>query len=191
MRDAWCVINKCLTHHALEQIIPSPIAMKGYLRKDAVFSPCRSYRYALWRIWDEQRPYPLFICLNPSTADEVTDDPTLVRCINYAQAWGYGGVCTANLFAYRATKPADLLSTQDPIGIENDAWLCELARDAKLVVAAWGNLGTHLGRSQEVMNLVSGLHCLKINKTGEPAHPLYLRADLRPFPYKPPVTLSN
>ena len=161
------------------------------LQKGAEFSPCRKYRYALWRIWDEERPYLLFICLNPSTADEVTDDPTLIRCMNYAWSWGYGGVYMANLFAYRATKPANLLSAQDPIGADNNKWLRELSRNAELVVAAWGNLGTHLGRAQEVVQLLPNLHCLKINKSSEPAHPLYLRADLRPFPYKPPVTLSN
>jgi len=48
----------------------------------------------------------MFIGLNPSTADETSDDPTLTRCINYAKYWGFGGVCMANLFAFRATKPS-------------------------------------------------------------------------------------
>ncbi len=161
--------------------------MKDYLRQDAVFSPCRRYRYALWRIWDEQRPYLLFICLNPSTADEVTDDPTLVRCINYAQLWEYGGVCIANLFAYRATKPTDFLTTEDPLGADNNEWLIKLANEAGLIVAAWGNMGAHLGRAQQVLHLLPNLHCLKINKSGEPAHPLYLQADLRPFPFTLPT----
>lgn len=153
------------------------------LQKGAEFSTCRNYRYALWRVWDTAKPYTLFVCLNPSTADEVADDPTLVRCMNFAQSWGYGGVCMANLFAYRATKPANLLAAKDPIGSKNDEWLLNLANDADLVVAAWGNLGMHLGRAREVMNMLPNLHCLKINKSGEPAHPLYLRADLRPFPF--------
>ena len=145
------------------------------MQKGAEFSPCRKYRYALWRIWDEQRPYLLFICLNPSTADEVNDDPTLVRCTNYARSWEYGGVYMANLFAYRATKPTVLLNAKDPVGAENDKWLCKLANDAGLVVAAWGNLGTHLDRAQEVVCLLPDLYCLKINKSDVPLTQRYAR----------------
>ena len=154
-----------------------------FLQKDAKFSECRKYRYALWRVWDSTLPTVLFLGLNPSTADEVVDDPTLIRCMNYAHSWGYGGVCMGNLFAYRATNPAELRTAKDPIGKENDEWLCKLAKEAGLIVAAWGNMGAYLGRSQQVVRLLPNLHCLKLNKSGEPAHPLYLRADLRPFLY--------
>ena len=75
------------------------------MRTDAVFSDCRKYRYALWRVWDESKPVAVFIGLNPSTADEVNDDPTVKRCVNFAQEWGYGGLCMANLFAFMATDP--------------------------------------------------------------------------------------
>ena len=151
------------------------------MQKRAEISRCRLYRYALWRVWDEDLPTVLFVGLNPSTADEVTDDPTLIRCMNFARVWGYGGVCIGNLFAYRATDPKVLLSVKDPIGAENDVWLAKLAEDAGLIVAAWGNMGPYLDRSQQVRPLLPNLHCLKLNKSGEPAHPLYLKADLRPF----------
>lgn len=88
----------------------------------------------------------------------------------------------ANLFAFRATEPADMFAASDPIGPGNDEWLTKLAESAGVVVAAWGNDGAHLGRSKEVTKLISDLHCLKLNKTGEPAHPLYLKASLRPIP---------
>ena len=148
----------------------------------ASFSKCRTYRYALWRVWEETKPTVLFVGLNPSIADEQIDDPTLIRCTNYAKSWGYGGVMMGNLFAYRATDPKELFQATEPIGEENDSWLKNLASNANLVVAAWGNMGTHLGRSQEVISFLPNLHCLKMNKSGEPAHPLYLKADLRPFP---------
>ena len=124
----------------------------------------------------------MFVGLNPSTADETTDDPTLTRCINYAKSWGYGGVCMANLFAFRATEPVDMKATENPIGAENDKWLKKLAKDAGLVVAAWGNDGSYLGRSKQVIKLIPGLHCIKLNKSGEPAHPLYQAAKLQPVP---------
>lgn len=150
------------------------------MKNTAKLSSCRQYRYALWRTWDDKKPYVLFIALNPSTADETTDDPTLNRCINYAKAWGYGGVCMANLFAFRATDPSDMKAAVSPVGTDNDKWLKKLAKKAGLVVAAWGNDGAFISRSKQVKALLPGLHCLKMNKTGEPAHPLYQRATVLP-----------
>lgn len=148
---------------------------------DAEFSACRNYRYALWRIWDNAKPFAMFIGLNPSTADEVKDDPTIIRCINFAKSWGYGGVCMTNLFAYCATKPSKMKAQTDPVGAENDDWLTKLAKDAEVVVATWGNDGGHLNRSNVITNMLPNLHYLKMNKSGEPAHPLYLKADLTPL----------
>jgi len=147
-----------------------------------VLSDCSRYRYALWRIWKPELPMVMFIGLNPSTADAVQDDPTLRRCMNFAKSWGYGAVCMSNLFAYRATEPKDLLRTKDPIGIENDQWLAKLAEDASLIVAAWGNDGRHLDRSDYVAKMFNKLHCFKVNKSGEPAHPLYQRSDSKAIP---------
>jgi len=90
----------------------------------------------------------------------------------------------ANLFAFRATEPSEMKSQSDPIGVDNDEWLAKLAKDAGVIVAAWGNDGSYLNRSNEVKNMLSNLHYLKINKSGEPAHPLYLKADLKPVPIK-------
>ena len=79
------------------------------MEKGATFSRCGRYRYSLWRRWEEDAPYVLWICLNPSTADAEEDDPTLRRCMGFAQDWGYGASYTANLFAWRATKPQDMM----------------------------------------------------------------------------------
>jgi len=154
------------------------------LKNTAELSDCRKYRYALWRTWDDAKASVMFIGLNPSIADETIDDPTLIRCINYSKAWGYGGVCMANLFAFRATDPVQMKAAANPVGVENDKWLRKLAADAGLIVAAWGNDGSFLGRSKEVIGLLPALHYLKMNKTGEPAHPLYQRANLQALPMK-------
>ena len=154
------------------------------MKTDAKLSDCRKYRYALWRTWDDSKPYAMVVGLNPSTADEIEDDPTLIRCINFAKSWGYGGVCMANLFAFRATDPSDMKASSDPVGLENDMWLSTLSKGAGIVVAAWGNDGSYLGRSIEVKAALPNLHCMKMNKSGEPAHPLYLKASLIPVPMK-------
>ena len=154
------------------------------MKNTASLSRCGRFRYALWRTWDDTRPVVVFVGLNPSTADKTTDDPTLRRCINYARDWGYGGVCMANLFAYRATDPANMKAALDPVGPRNNHWLKRLGAEAGLVVAAWGNDGSYLGRSQQVLGLLPNPHCLKINKSGEPAHPLYQRADAMAVPIR-------
>lgn len=153
------------------------------LTAPAVFSSCRTYRYALWRWWDHSRPYAMFIGLNPSTADEINNDPTVSRCIGYARRWGYGGLCMTNIFAYRATDPAVMKAHPAPVGEENDRYLADLAARAGVVVAAWGTHGVHMGRGDQVRRMLPALHCLKVTQGGFPNHPLYLRKDLRPVPW--------
>ena len=148
--------------------------------KDAFLSKDRLYRYALWRVWDDSVPQAMFIGLNPSTADESNDDKTLRRCISFSKAWGYGGVCMANLFAFRATDPDDMKLARDPVGPENDSWIIQLASEADIVVAAWGNHGVYRGRANAVKELVEDLHYLNINASGEPKHPLFVKSGCKP-----------
>lgn len=150
------------------------------MKTDAKLSDCRTYRYALWRTWDESKPYAMFIGLNPSTADETEDDPTIRRCIAFAKDWGYGGLCMGNLFAFRATKPGDMMLVQDPVGPDNDRWLQNLAGNAGVIVAAWGNGGSYRGRSKEILSMFQNLMCLKQNQSGEPVHPLYQPSSAMP-----------
>ena len=146
----------------------------------ATISECGKYRYDLWRTWNESGRSVLFVCLNPSTADATNDDPTIRRCMGFARAWGYGKMDVANLFAYRATNPSELLRVSDPIGACNDDWLYHLMGESSMVVAAWGNRGGLLNRADEFMcmiPLLTKVHCLGVNKSGQPKHPLYLPKD--------------
>lgn len=153
--------------------------------KSAVFSPNRKYRYELWRRWGSGENYCCFIGLNPSTANATVDDPTIRRCIGFAKSWGYDALCMVNLFAYRATDPAEMKAYHHPIGSENDATLERVTKDAGIVVAGWGIHGTHLNRASDVMAKLSGLHCLGVTKSGEPRHPLYLPKIAKPYLFKP------
>jgi hypothetical protein len=148
----------------------------------AAFSRCRRWRYLLWRRWDETRPIANFLMLNPSTADEVKLDPSCSRARLYAERWGYGALVVTNLFGWRATDPEEMKAARDPVGRGNDRAILAAAREAALVVCAWGNHGAHLGRSAEIRKLLgkTRLHILRMNGGGEPAHPLYLPAALAP-----------
>lgn len=95
---------------------------------------------------------------------------------------GYAGLYMTNLFAFRATDPKKMKVAADPVGPENDAHLLALAKDAAVIVAAWGANGTHRGRDSEVRTLLPALRCLALTKDGHPGHPLYLRKTLTPVP---------
>jgi hypothetical protein len=150
------------------------------MRTLANFSPCRRYRFALWRRWDSG-PQLLFVMLNPSMADETTDDPTIRRCIGFARAWGFGSLAVGNLFAFRTPKPGELRTSAEPIGAGNDEWLIRLNEESALTVAAWGNHGHFLDRSNTVRSILPDLHVLRLTERGEPQHPLYMPRDAVPF----------
>ena len=122
----------------------------------------------------------MFVLLNPSTADAGKDDPTLRRCVDYAKRWGFGSSYTVNLFAYRATDPATLVSAPKPVGPRNNYWIRRMAVYTDLAVAGWGNGGGLYGRDQEIRRMIPNLHCIKVNGSGHPAHPLYLRKEMKP-----------
>lgn len=147
------------------------------MKTGAVLSPCRTWRYALWREWDWTLGAFVVIGLNPSTADETTDDPTIRRCIGFAQRFGCGRLVMLNLFAFRATQPKDMLAALDPVGPQNDATLRTYAADPSslFTVAAWGTHGSP-ERVAEVASIFSHLECFGRNKDGSPKHPLYLPA---------------
>jgi len=153
----------------------------------AAFSPCRTYRYMLWRQFLERGETVLFVLLNPSTADEIKNDPTITRLEGYAKAWGFARLVVVNLFAYRATMPSDLKFAPEPVGPDNDEWIVRMASKSKLVICGWGNHGKYMKRNHAVLDLLKNaghgdkLHCLKKNKDGSYGHPLYLRADLKPM----------
>ena len=151
----------------------------------AVFSEDRVYRYELWRRWGGG-DVVVFIGLNPSTADESMNDPTIRRCIGFAKDWGYGGLCMLNLFAFRATDPAVMKAADDPVGPQNDETLMRIAGafrttgEHPLVIAAWGVHGEHDARARKVMEWLPNLSCLGLTKDGHPKHPLYLKRDVKP-----------
>ncbi len=155
---------------------------------NALFSDDRRFRYWLTREWDATLPKVCFIGLNPSTADETEDDPTIRRCIGFAKSWGRGGIVMLNLYAYRATVPADMWKAEkagtDILGGER-GYVAALRgyasqHNCDLVVAAWGCHGRK--RGPFVMREWLGLVCLGTNNDGSPKHPLYLNGDSYPAP---------
>lgn len=164
-----------VTHHAAEF---GPAGERG------------AYRYVLTRSWESGAGTVNVIMLNPSTATHLEDDPTIRRCEDFARRWGYRRVTITNLFAFRATEPAGLRRTADPIGPENDWYVRSCAQEADRVLVAWGTHGSYRGRDRAVLALLEArwrggdLLCLGVTRDGHPRHPLYLRMETVPQRYR-------
>lgn len=160
-------------------------------KRDAALSECSRFRYRLSRTWgDVEAKHLLFVMLNPSTADAEVDDATIRRCVTFAFAGGFHGIQVVNLFAYRATDPADLKLAGWPVGPDNDNHIKAAANAAAAVCVAWGAVGERgpaNDRVQEVMPILRRAghapQCLRVTRSGYPQHPLYLPADCRLQPF--------
>jgi hypothetical protein len=152
----------------------------------AIFGgPMKVYRYALHRQWDDSLPAVMFVMLNPSTATEGMDDPTIWRCQDFARRWGYGSLFVGNVFAYRTTNPRNLMRAHDPVGPDNDHHLLDMASHSRFIVLAHGKLHrTFKSRGEHVVRLFRqqgyALHALCLNADGTPRHPLYVSGRARP-----------
>lgn len=141
----------------------------------AIFSDCGRYRYRLTRdlrpLWGGPQRVMTVIMVNPSTADEVSDDRTIVKV---------RGAIVGNLFAWRSTDIRGLRLAADPIGPENDVHLSEMIAAADLLLVAWGSLDKlpeHLRDRWRAVPKLAAQHgvtmrCLGTVKDGHPRHPL-------------------
>lgn len=152
----------------------------------ATFSADRKYRFSLWRQWDKLFPWILFIGLNPSTANESENDPTIRKVIKIAKYNGFGGVCMLNCFAFVSTDP-NLLNTDDHMEANNrnNITLISIGRQCREIVFAWGNFPvvSETGRDQELKIMFPGAKALHINKNGSPKHPLYCKDNSKLIPF--------
>ena len=151
-------------------------------RAEAAFSPCGAYRYALTLRWGAG-PRLAWIMLNPSRADAARNDPTVERCERRARAMGYGAMRVVNLFAIRATRPADMKRAADPVGPGGDAALAAALRWADDAICGWGVHGAHRGRDREVRARLRRPLVLGLTAGGHPRHPLYVPYAAAPLPW--------
>ena len=157
---------------------------KGDAPSTAIYSDCELYRYSLTRVWNTQGLRVVFVMLNPSSATEVQNDPTIHRCEQRARALGFGGFRAVNIFALRATDPRDMKAADDPEGPDNADALIEAATWADTVIAAWGVHGEHRDQGPAIATKLHAaghaLHHLGLTKAGHPRHPLYLPYSAQP-----------
>jgi hypothetical protein len=133
-----------------------------------------------------------WIMLNPSTATDTADDPTIRKCIGFSKRWGYGSLVVTNLFAFRATNPKDLIrcveaNFERAVGKDNLEILKAISDRSDLVVAAWGANLNHIrlrGTDNAVMKFLDKpLHCIGLTKDGHPLHPCMAAYTDSPIPF--------
>ena len=162
------------------------LAQRGDTTSGAIFDSTGKFRYLLWRRWDETLPSLCFIMLNPSTADDIANDPTIARCVGFARRWQFGSVTVANAFAYRATDSARLYRVRDPVGPLNDEHILTAAGKSDKIVVAWGNHALLRERHLRMFSLLKDhapVWCFGQTKFGQPRHPLYVRNDAELVPH--------
>lgn len=158
------------------------------IKSDALFSPCRTWRYTLTREWDSSLPGIAFIGLNPSTADADKLDNTTTKCVKWAKRDGFGRYVMLNLFGLVSTNPNGLLTAPDPVGPNTDAWIAHVLSRCPAVVFCWGSTHAKLltPRIAVVEQITRDMgrtpQCLGVTGGGFPRHPLYLRNDTQMIP---------
>ena len=141
------------------------------IKRHALLSKDKKYRYSLKRIWDNDKPKVLFIMLNPSLADDYQDDPTIRRLIKFAKLYGYGGFYVGNLFSYITPYPSELLDKDLMFSKKNIHEIKKMTGLIKDVVYGWGN---SFEEPEWLKQIISNPKCFGKNKNKTPKHPLYL-----------------
>lgn len=154
-----------------------------FLKQDARFSDCRKFRFFLYREWNSDKPKVAFIGLNPSTANEITNDNTITKCAKIAAHNGFGGFYMINLFTFVTPYPNELLTCDNP-EFGADEYINNVTASCARTVVCWGAFKQSKERAQRVITQLSEPYCLKINADGSPKHPLYCKDDSVLIPYK-------
>jgi hypothetical protein len=173
------------------------VALMAYVSDGAVLSADGLYRYRLTRViqplqmidFEIRKHLACWICLNPSTADAMTDDATIRKIIGFSKLFGCRVIEVYNLFAYRSTDPKNLWTPDDPVGPNNDYFLQNIDQNA-ITIMAWGDSGissrsrmsrhavVYLEREQAVKKLMRDgnrrTFCLGRTQERSPRHPLRL-----------------
>ena len=155
------------------------------LAKGAIFSDDRRYRYALWRVWQPNKPILIQISLNPSYANEFKNDPTITRGIVRADRNGFGGFIMGNLDAYVSTDPKALLNNEYAVGEFTDYYIREMVMLSERQLCGWGSFKGMAERASKVYAMLPNPYCLGVNADGQPKHPLYIGYDVPMVRYSP------
>lgn len=162
----------------------------------AELSPCGLYRWRLDRWWADG-PRALVCGANPSTATDLLMDPTMHRVLRLTRE-RWAGFTMVNAEAFISPHPAKMEAWKRDAGYNvvrtiqdrNHDNILQMARDAAIVIVAWGNLIEPTSRLLDVLSNHRGrtLYCWGTNANGSPKHPLSrgkgrIANDMEPEPW--------
>ncbi len=150
----------------------------------AIFSDGGKHRYALWRVWSQSKKLLMFCGLNPSTANQIHNDPTITRMMNRAYKEGYGGLLVGNLYSYVSTNPTILIENDNRFNEETDEYLRLMIGLSEKQLCGWGSFIAAKKRAGEVLKMMASPYCVGINSDGQPKHPLYVSYDTPMIKYE-------
>lgn len=174
---------------------PVSFEQKSDVVNKTLISDCGKYCYEFSRHLEITPPLPkehavMFVMNNPLMTDA---NPTVWRCIEFARAWGFNRIMIGHLFAFRADETRKLRQAYHEgfniIGPENGYHLRQMAKDANMIVCAWGPNAELSGFTErtlrvcEMLRYFGDLYLISRTRHGGPAHPLYLHSRLRPQVY--------
>lgn len=148
------------------------------MESKVLFSECGTYRYSLSRkLGSTHKRVLTFVLLNPSTANEVKNDPTVARCQKYAETHGYSEMIVVNLFGLRSTDPKKLKTELAPIGIQNLMEVAKALKAANTIIVGWGSnemAKRWFNGIRETLFEGYDMYAFGTNLDGMPKHPLYV-----------------
>lgn len=159
------------------EIVGDKIYISDWLDKKlekagAMFSDDRKRRYFLWRIWNDTKKTALCIGLNPSTAKEDKNDPTIFRLNKVLSELGYGGLVMVNLFTIISPDPGIVIT---PDARDNEKFdlgmIFGQALSCQEVIFCWGDFPDIGERANKVIQMFPDAVCFGKNKNGTPWHP--------------------
>ncbi|HYG19895.1 MAG TPA: DUF1643 domain-containing protein [Ohtaekwangia sp.] len=147
----------------------------------AIFSADEKHRLGLYRLWNNDMPAAMVIGLNPSTANDHDDDPTIGFVRRVLDNNGYGSLYMLNLFTMITPYPTHLERDKDETGVLN-TWR-ETAPSCKDIIFAWGQFPTHGRHKLAIKEFGDRALCFGKNKNGTPRHPMYLKPNTKLIKY--------
>lgn len=127
------------------------------MKSKAVFDRSNTdfqYRYSLIKLWNEGLAKATIIMLNPSIADELKNDHSVNRCLNYLIDNDYGSLEIINLFAYIETDSKKLKTSEKYVGTENDIYISEAIKNSETIIVAWGSDHDYKTRKKQVLSII-------------------------------------
>ncbi|WP_052158737.1 DUF1643 domain-containing protein [Halobacillus sp. BBL2006] len=159
------------------------------IKSTAILSDDEDYRYKLTRVWDEGKPNAAVVMLNPSKADMLITDRTIMNVTNYLMENSYGSIAVVNLFSYRATNPKFLSQRDVKQEALNDEYLMQAFADSDVIIVAWVRAkDKYVSRKREVEKLLGEyrdkIKCFEDGNGKKLRHPRDLVSDWKLVNYK-------